>query len=96
MARKVSGQYTIQSTDTSEKAIDGSTPNGDVLRVKNTGSNDMYVGNAGSDSVSNSNGFVLSSDEKEAIRIDDFSEGGYADVYVYGTSGDALSWIVIA
>jgi hypothetical protein len=96
MARQLSGQYTIQNNNQSEGAIDKKDPSGDIVRVYNAGSNVMHIGNGGSDSVDNTNGYELPSGDTVAIRIDDPLNGGRSSVFVYGTSGDTLKWITIA
>jgi len=96
MGRQISGQYTISSDNTSEKAIDGTEINGSVARVKNVGDNVMYIGNDGSDDVDNTTGFQLASGGQTTVRLDDTLEGGEIDLHVYGTSTDSLTFITVA
>jgi len=93
MARQLSGQYTISSGSTSEKAFDGNDVDGNILNVKNAGSNEMHVGNDGNGAVDNTTGYSLSGGDSVEISVDDQRHGGSSDVYVYGTSGDTLHYV---
>jgi hypothetical protein len=93
MARQLSGQYTISTSDTSEKAVDGYTVDGNVIRVKNAGNHKMYIGNDGTDAVDDTTGYLLLAKESVEIRLDDQRHGGTRDLYVYGTAGDSLHYI---
>lgn len=89
----LSGQHTIQSSDTTEKAADFENVSGEVIRVKNTGDNKIYIGGQNVDDTS---GFSLDSGKKEAVRIVGLNRTGEKNLHVYGTSGDTIEWIVVA
>jgi len=54
----------------------------------------MHV--ADDDAVDSNSGYRLDPGESEAIRLDDSLNGGERALYVNGTSGDTLHWIVIS
>jgi hypothetical protein len=95
MKRTLSGTYTISATDTSELAIEAATLSGDIVRVRNEGGGAVRIGNDGGNSIGSGTGYKLPSGETVAIRTDHSEKGGRSDVYVYGASGETLSWIVI-
>jgi len=89
----LSGQYTIQSDDTVEQAISNESPAGRVVRIKNVGTDSIMVGD---NSLDGTNGFNLDSGDSVPVRLIDISRGGESSLYVFGTSGDKIEWIVIA
>jgi hypothetical protein len=94
--RRLSGQHTISTTDTSELAVDAGEISADIVRVLNTGQNSMRVGNDGTGAVSDATGYKLGAGESVAVRVDHDVKGQRADLYVYGTQGDTLEYIAIA
>lgn len=94
MGRQISGNYSISSSNTSEKAIDAFGLGGNRVTVENAGSNIMYVGNDGSDAVDNNSGYPLDAGESVEVALDNPKHQGRSDLYVYGTSGDTLKYIV--
>lgn len=95
MARQISGQYEIQSTDTAEEIpIQGINSPAVTIFAPNGNSGPVWIGNDGTDSVDDTTGYRLPSSNEQIVAVGKLLDGAeQAKLFVYGNSGDTVRFI---